>query len=55
MNVANLMGKRQDKTVYNKLYTARVTKRIFDLLKERMIKGPHGDKFNPLQNQAKLD
>ena len=30
--------KRQDKAPYNKIYTARVTKRIFDLLKDRVNK-----------------
>ena len=32
-NDNNLDQKRHDKTTYNKLYTARVTKRLFDLLK----------------------
>ena len=30
--------KRQDKAPYSKIYTARVTKRIFDLLKDRINK-----------------
>ena len=34
----NPVPKRQDKAPYNKIYTARVTKRIFDLLRDRIIK-----------------
>ena len=33
--VENLAPKRHDKTTYSKLYTARVTKRLFDMLKDR--------------------
>jgi len=54
-SIKNLVPKRQDKPAYNKLYTARVTKRIFDLLKDRMNKEQQGqptEKFQPFDQSV---